>query len=160
MVAELASPVRDYAVVQVAISNGSNAPWIVRPEDFLFVRADGAEFPASPARAVVNSLVQKGGRADVIRLVTAYEAGIYGNTRYKATNGYEQRRQTAMAELTSTRLKAAAAASAIAFVQTKLAPGQTTDGAVFYATSGRPLGTGVIRVRAAASTFEFPLQAQ
>jgi hypothetical protein len=38
----------------------------------------------------------------------------------------------ALAEFTSTRIKAAAAASAIALVQTKLAPGQSTDGAVFY----------------------------
>ena len=158
MVAGLPSSVRDYAVLQVAISNGSNATWTVRPEDFLFLRSDGAEIPAMPAKTVVMSLVQKASRGDVIRLVMAYEGGIYGNTQYRATNGYEQRRQVAMTEFTSTRLKAAAAASAIAFVQTKLGPGQTTDGAVFYQTAGKPLGEGTLRVRAAASTFEFPLR--
>jgi hypothetical protein len=129
----------------------------VKPEDFLFLRGDGSELPSIPARTVVNSLIQKASRSDVIRLVTAYENGIYGNAKYKATNGYEQRRQTALAEFVSTKLKAAAAASAIAFVQTKLAPGQSTDGAVFYANAGKPLGTGVMRVRAAGATFEFPM---
>ena len=159
MVAGLPSAIRDYAVLQVAISNGSNASWTLRPEDFLFLRSDGAEIPAMAAKTVVNSLVQKASRSDVIRLVNAYEVGIYGNTQYRATNGYEHRRQVAMTEFTSTRLKAAAAASAIAFVQTRVAPGQTTDGAVFYATAGKPLGEGTLRVRAAASTFEFPLRA-
>lgn len=157
MVAELPSHVQDFSVVQVALSNGSKTAYAVKPEDFLFLRGDGSELPSMPARAVVNSLSQKASRTDVIRLVTAYENGIYGNAKYKATNGYEQRRQTALAEFVSSKVKAAAAASAIAFVQTKLAPGQSTDGAVFYANAGKPLGTGVMRVRAAGATFEFPM---
>ena len=157
MVAELPAHVQDFSVVQVAVSNGSKMPYAVKPEDFLFLRSDGSELPSSSARAVVNSLIQKASRSDVIRLVTAYENGIYGNSKYKATNGYEQRRQTALAEFVSSKLKAAAAASAIAFVQTKLAPGQSTDGAVFYVNAGKPLGTGVMRVRAAGATFEFPM---
>jgi hypothetical protein len=130
---------------------------MVKPEDFLFLRSDGSELPSVPARQVVNSLIQKASRGDVIRLVTAYENGIYGNSKYKATNGYEQRRQVALAEFVSSRVKAAAAASAIAFVQTKLAPGQSTDGAVFYSNAGKPLGAGVLRVRAAGAAFEFPM---
>jgi hypothetical protein len=157
MVAELPSHVREYSVVQVAVSNGSLATYAVRPEDFLFLREDGSELPSIPARTVVNSLIRKASRGDVIRLVTAYENGIYGNSKYKATNGFEQRRQTALAEFVSTKVKAAAAASAIAFVQTKLLPGQSTDGAVFYDNARRPLGTGVMRVRAAGAMFEFPM---
>ena len=157
MIAELPAHVQDFSVVQVAVSNGSKNAYAVKPEDFLFLRSDGAELPSIPARTVVNSLIQKASRNDVIRLVTAYENGIYGNSKYKATNGYEQRRQTALAEFVSSKLKAAAAASAIAFVQTKLAPGQSTDGAVFYANAGKPLGSGVMRVRAAGATFEFPM---
>ena len=42
-----------------------------------------------------------------------------------------------------------AAASAIAFVVTKLQPGQSTDGAVFWATAGKPLGAGRLTVNAA-----------
>ena len=88
--------------------------------------------------------------------MTAYENALYGLTRFQSnTNGYEERRQSALAEVSSAKLKAAAAASAIAFVPTKLAPGQTTDGAVFYATAGKPLGPGHVVVRAAGEVFEF-----
>jgi hypothetical protein len=156
IVATLPAHVRDYAVLQVAVSNGSQTPYQVRPEDFLFVRDDGGQVPAVPAKTVVNSLIDRASRSDVVKLITAYETAVFGNTQYKATNGYEQRRQSALAEFTSTRLRAAAAASAIAFVQTRLAPGESTDGAVFYATAGRPLGDGKLRVRAAGAVFEFP----
>jgi hypothetical protein len=56
-------------------------------------------------------------------------------------------------------LKAAAAASAIALGTTKLAPGQSTDGAIFYANQGKPLGAGRLIVTAAGETFEFPVEA-
>jgi hypothetical protein len=157
MVAQLPSNVREFSVLQVAISNGSRNTYVVKPEDFLFLRTDGSELPSIPAKSVVNELIRKASRGDVIRLVTAYENGIYGNSQYKATNGFEQRRQTALAEFVSTRLKAAAAASAIAFVQTKLLPGQSTDGAVFYANAGKPLGAGTMRVSAGGARFEFPM---
>ncbi len=80
------------------------------------------------------------------------------STRSPATssaNGYEARRQAAFAEVSSTKIKAAAAASAIALVAVKLAPGQSTDGAVFWPTQGKPLGAGHLRVNAAGETFEF-----
>jgi hypothetical protein len=157
MYARLAWQVRDYSVLQVAVSNGSGVPQIVRPEDFSVERGDGSTVPAVPVRTVVTDLMNRGGRSDVIRLVSAYEASLYGNPRYRATNGYEARRQNALAEMTSTKLKAAATASAIVFVQTKLLPGESTDGAVFYLTGNRPLGPGTLRVKAAGSVFEFPV---
>jgi hypothetical protein len=157
MLAMLPAQVRDFTVLQVAVSNGAKVPYTLRPEDFLFLGDDGYELPASPARTVVNSLMDKASRGDVIKLITAYEAGIYGNHQYKATNGYEQRRQAALTEFTSTKVRAAAAASAIAFVATKLSPGQSTDGAVFYPHNRKPLGTGLIQVRAAGATYEFTL---
>ena len=113
-----------------------------------------AWYGASPARSVVSLLIDKGGRNDVIHLVTAYENALYGIARMKSTNGYEARRQAALA-VTTTRLKAAAAASAIAMVQTKLAPGQSTDGAVFFLSDGKVLGPGRVVVRTNSDTFEF-----
>jgi hypothetical protein len=157
MVAHLPAHVKNYSALQVAVSNGGTVAQTVKPEDFLFVRDDGAEIPAAPARKVVDSLIDRASRGDVVRLITAYENSIYGNPQYKGTNGYEQRRQSALTAFTSTRLRAAAAASAIAFVQTKLAPGQSTDGAVFYPNAGRPLGSGTVRVRAGGAIYEFPL---
>jgi hypothetical protein len=55
----------------------------------------------------------------------------------------------------STKLKAAATASALAMVQTKLAPGESTDGAVFFSTGGKPLGPGRLVVRTNTDVFEF-----
>ena len=39
MYAHLPSHVREYSILQVAISNGSAGPYTIRPEDFTFVRA-------------------------------------------------------------------------------------------------------------------------
>lgn len=157
MVAPFPSHVRDFTVLQVAVQNGSKSSFTIRPEDFLYLQENGTEVSAVPARTVVDSLIDHASKSDVIKLITTYEQGIYGNKQYKATNGYEQRRQSALAELTSTRIKAAAAASAIAFVLTKLPPGASTDGAVFYSMGGKPFTGGKLQVRVGASTFEFPV---
>jgi hypothetical protein len=157
MVAPLPTHVREYTVVQVAVQNGSKSALTIRPEDFLYRPDSGTEMVATPVRSVMTSLIERASKGDVIKLITAYESGIYGNSQYKSTNGYEQRRQSALAEFTSTRLKAAAAASAIALVQTKLVPGQSTDGAVFYTMAGKLFTTGVLQVRAGGSVFTFPM---
>ncbi|HYP14810.1 MAG TPA: hypothetical protein VEQ63_12855 [Bryobacteraceae bacterium] len=157
MIGELPSHIRDYSVLQVAISNGSTKTYTLKPEDFIFTRSDGTATPALPARFVVRSLLQKASRNDVIRLVTAYEGGLYGNRHRYQLNGYEERRQAALAEVGSTKIKAAATASAVAFVQTKLLPGQSTDGAIFYSNPAKSLGPGVIQITTSGLTFEFPL---
>ena len=156
MFATLPSHVRDYSILQVAISNGSPISWTIKPEDFRYQRADGRLSPASSALSVVSGLIDKANRHDVIKLVSAYEAGVYGNTRFQSTNGYEVRRQNALAEVGSTRLKAAAAASAIALVPTRLTPGQSTDGAVFFPGNGKPLVPGKLVIHAAGEDFVFP----
>jgi len=154
MFAQLPIHIHGYAIVQAAVSNGAAGPYFIRPEDFTYVRSDGTEIRATPARNVIAMLTQKGSGSDVIKLVTTYEASVYGNSHFKSTNGYEQRRQAALA-MTSTRLKAAAAASALALVQAKLAPGDTTDGAVFFETEGKPLGPGHMLVRTNTDVFDF-----
>jgi hypothetical protein len=159
MVATLHTHVRSYAILQVAISNGSPVSWGVRPEDFRFETTEGHIIRASPAKTVISELLEKATRGDVSKLITAYEAALFSNAEMHSTNGYEARRQDAMAEVGSSRLKAAAAASAIAFVTTKLQPGQSTDGAVFYPNSGKPLGAGKLLVTAAGELFEFPMEA-
>src|SRR5207248_10293545 len=137
------------------VSNGAQAPVVVRPEDIAFERADGVVIKATPARQVVTELIEKGNRSDVIKLVSTYEGALFGMTRFRPTNGYESRRQQFLAEVASTKIKAAAAASAIAFVQTKLAAGQSTDGAVFFSTEGRPLGAGRIVMKNSSGEFAF-----
>src|SRR3954447_22012616 len=70
MFASLPSHVREYSILQVAVSNGSNAFYSIRPEDFVFYRDDGNSMPASPAQKVINEMIQKASRGDVIKLVS------------------------------------------------------------------------------------------
>lgn len=154
MFAHLDGHLREYSVLQAAISNGSAGPYVIKPEDFTYLRSDGSALRATPARTVVSMLLDKGSGNDVIRLVSSYEAALYGITHMKSTNGYETRRQAALA-MTSVKLKAAAAASAVALVQTKLAPGESTDGAVFLPTGHMPVGPGRLVVRTNTDVFEF-----
>src|SRR3954447_5327304 len=154
MWAPLPTLLHEYTIIQAAVSNGSGGPYVIRPEDFSYVRADGSTLKATPARTVVDMLSHKGSGTDVIKLVTAYEASVYGNAHFKSTNGYEQRRQSALA-MSSTRFRAAAAASALALVQTKLTPSESTDGAVFFQTEGKPLGPGHLVVRTNTDVFNF-----
>jgi hypothetical protein len=155
MFATLPVHVRDYAILQVAVQNGSPINWTIKAEDFVFERTDGAQFRASPAKEVVGRLIEKGSRNDVIKLVQTYEITLYGLSRFKSTNGYEQRRQAFFAEVQNTKIKAAAAASAVAFAPSKLKAGQSTDGAIFFQNGGRPLGAGRLTIQAAGETFRF-----
>lgn len=155
MFAPLPAQVREYAVLQVAVSNGSPSSRTIKAEDFRFIRSDGAVFVATPARVVVQQFLDKGGRNDVIRLVGTYELGLYGLSRFQSNNGYEQRRQAALAEVSSSKLKAAAAASAIVLVTTRLQPGESTDGAVFFPVMNKSLGEGKLVAMVGSERFEF-----
>ena len=159
MFAPLPTHVLGYTILQVAISNGSPVSWSFKPEDFRFERDGGQRIQAVSAGTVVKQLLDHASRGDVGRLITAYEAALFGNAHVRSTNGYESRRQDYLA-VGSTKLKAAAAASAIALVTTKLSPGQSTDGAVFYPSGGKPLGSGRLIVNAAGEMFEFPVEAE
>ncbi len=159
MVANLPAHVRDYAIIQVAVSNGSAVSWTVKPEDFSFQAADGRVIQAQRARDVIDSLMEKAHGTDVVKLINTYESGLYGLPRFESTHGYETRRQAALA-MTSAKWKAAAAASAIAFVPTKLEAGESTDGAVFFPTAGKPLGTGKLVVDAGGQSFQFDSEPQ
>jgi hypothetical protein len=152
----LPTTVRDFTILQVAISNGSPSSRTVKPEDFKFYREDGLVIPAIPPRDVVTTFLNKAGRNDVVKLVSTYELGLYGLSRFNSTNGYEVRRQSALAEVSSARLKAAAAASAIVFVSSRLRPGESTDGALFFpGTNGRPIRTGKLVATVGVERFEF-----
>ena len=158
MFAPLPNHIHDFTILQVSISNGSPIAWAIRPEDFSFERTDGERIQASSAEAVVHLLATKGSRDDVAKLMTAYEAALYGMPQIHSTNGYEKRRLNAMADGGSVKIKAAAAASAIVLAPIRLKIGQSTDGAVFYATQGKPLGSGKLVVNTAGETFEFPVE--
>ncbi len=154
MYARMPLVVREFAVVQVALSNGSSDGWKVQPSDFYFESDDGRVLRGVPENAVVYNFFRKAGTDDVIKLQSAYERAIYGNQHIRSNNGYEQRRQYAMA-MGPAGLKAAAAASAIAFVQTQLEPGDSTDGAVFFNNQGKELGAGRFVGRLGETVYVF-----
>jgi hypothetical protein len=150
----LAVPVSRFSVIQVSVSNGSEGPYTIRPEDFRWERPDGSSLRAEAARDVVELFWQKASTNDVLKLISAYEAGIYNNTRMRSTNGFESRREAALT-MGSNRLRAAAMSSALALASVKLAAGESTDGAVFFPTEGKPLGPGTLVVRTNTDEFRF-----
>jgi hypothetical protein len=156
IVTRMPDHVAGFGLFQVSISNGSEIYWTVQPEDFSYAKQDVA-LTAISAGEVVNVLLDKGSHSDVIKLVTSYENSLYGIPHMKSTNGYEQRRQGAMTYGINARLKAAATASAIALSQTRLAPGQSTDGSIFIPLTHdvKTLAGGHLVFRAYDETFEF-----
>jgi hypothetical protein len=157
MYAVLPSQVKDFDVIQVTVTNGSPVSWTVKPTDFSFVRQDGSILSASSADTLVASLLEKAGRNDVIKLQMMYENTIYALSNYRSTNGYEQRREAALAQFVNLRFSAAAAASAIALAPVKLKPGDSTDGAVFFELRPheKSLGTGILSAKTCGQIFLF-----
>lgn len=148
MFTRLPGSLRAYGVLQVSVANGSGQVRQVKPEDFSIERPNGRVTQAMAAGDVVREFIRNPNRDDIIKLVGTYEFSLYGmSPRVNSRNGYETRRQSAIAELSFKNLKAAAAASAIAFVNTKLEPGETTDGAVFFPAADGPLDGARVVVR-------------
>ena len=157
MFATLPPHIKDFNIVQVTITNGSLVSWTVKPSDFSFVRQSGVTLQPVSADDVVESLLQKASRTDVIKLQLLYEDSIYGLSNFRSTNGYEQRREAAMAQFVNRSFKAAAAASAITLVPAKLKPGESTDGAVFFEnrSKDKSLGPGRLIAKTCGETFIF-----
>jgi hypothetical protein len=154
MYAHMPQHLKGYAMLQAAIANGSKLPCTVRPEDFSYVRA-GQDIPATPATSIVKMLMDRGDHEDVVKLTLAYESVLYGFNRMKFTNGYELRRQNFLSYGVSAKLKAAAEASAIVLVPTKLRPGESTDGALFFRNDAKTLTGGHITFRVSGEVFNF-----
>lgn len=157
MYSPLPPHIKEFNVIQITVTNGSPVSWTVRPEDFVFVRQDGSVLQSVSADEVVESLLEKASRNDVIKLQMLYENTIYALSNFRSTNGYEQRREAAQAQFVNRGFKAAAAASAITFVTTKLRPGDSTDGAIFFGnrTKEKGMGAGRLVVRTCGQTFLF-----
>jgi hypothetical protein len=86
--------------------------------------------------------------------VTAYENWVSGIPNYHATSGFEARRQSALG-MGASKVRSAAAASAIAFDRTRLAPSESTDGAIFFPSDGKPLVGGHLVVKTNTDLFQF-----
>ena len=155
MFTPLPTHVREYTILQVAVTNGSAGPYVIKPEDFYYLRNGGETIEADPANDVIAMLMKKGTGSDVVKLVAIYEAALYGIPHMRSNNGYEQRRQAAIAFGGASKVRAAVTASALALRQIKLAPGESTDGAVFLPTKKDALGPGRLQVRTNTDLFDF-----
>jgi hypothetical protein len=156
IITHMPNHVAGFGLIQASISNGSDVYWTVQPEEFSYVKGD-IGMTAISAGQVVDVLLDRGSHSDVVKLVTSYENSLYGIPHMRSTNGYEQRRQNAFSSGMSSKLKAAATASAIALAQTRLGPGQSTDGSVFIPLSRdlKTLSGGHLVFRVNGETFEF-----
>ncbi|HEX4748601.1 MAG TPA: hypothetical protein VH302_03580 [Bryobacteraceae bacterium] len=157
MYAPLPPHIKDFNIIQITVTNGSVLSWTVRPAEFVFIRQDGVVLQPMSADEVVYSLLQKASATDVIKLQLLYEDSIYAVPNFRSTNGYEKRREAAMAQFVNKGLKAAVAASAITMAATRLKPGDSTDGAVFFEnrTKDKSLGAGKLVVHTCGESFEF-----
>jgi hypothetical protein len=156
IITHMPNHVAGFGLIQISISNGSDMYWMVQPEDFSYIKNE-MQMTAISAGQIVDVLLDKGTHADVVKLVTSYENSLYGIPNMRTTNGYEQRRQGAMSVGINAKLKAAATASAIALAQTRLAPGQSTDGSIFIPLTHdlKTLAGGHLEFRANGETFDF-----
>ena len=156
ILSQLPNHVAGVGLFQVSVSNGSQVNWNVLPELLSYVRAD-ATLHALSADHVVDLLLSKASSGDVIKLVASYEQALYGIPNMRSTNGYEYRRQGAMSYGMSTKLRAAATASALVLAPTRLGPGQSTDGAVFVPLSkdSKGLTGGHVVFHVGTETFDF-----
>lgn len=156
IITHLPVQIAGYGLIQVSIANGSQMHWTIKPEDFEYVRG-AATITALSADAVVNVMLEHASGNDVIKLITSYEKSLYAIPNMRTNNGYEQRRQGALAFGGSQKLKAAAAASAITLAQVRLAPGESTDGAVFMRLPRDPktLTGGNVVFHCEGETFDF-----
>jgi hypothetical protein len=148
--------IEGYGLLQISVANGSAIHWTVKPEDFSYVRR-AETINAITADEVVNVMLAHASGSDVVKLITSYEKSLYAIPNMKSNNGYEQRRQGALAFGGSQKLRAAAAASAISLAQVRLAPGESTDGAVFMRLPKDPkaLTGGRLVLHSEGETFEF-----
>ncbi len=156
IITHMPNHVAGFGLIQASVANGSSIYWTVRPEDFTYIR-DGVAASGISADQVVNLLLEHGSHSDVVKLANSYESTLYGIPHMRTTNGYEMRRQNAVSYGMSQKLEAAAMASAIALARTRIAPGQSTDGAVFIPLGheNRSLAGGHLLVRVDGHDFEF-----
>src|ERR1700730_6675180 len=59
MFAVMPSHLHEYAIMQVAVSNGAPGPYTIKPEDFTYVRPDGVSIRGDAARNVILMLELK-----------------------------------------------------------------------------------------------------
>lgn len=142
MVAPLELSILDYSAAHVWITNGSSRAISVGPQVFT-ARARSpkhpqpAEFRGLSDGLVVREVLKRARFGDIMSLVRAYERNLYGFKNPQAVNYYQARKQIAMAEGGSRRMRAAATVSALVLQKTEIPPGEFREGTVFFPTGDK-----------------------
>ena len=142
MIAPLPLSLLKYSAAHVWVTNGSPRAIQVGPQLFT-ARArnprhpQAAEFPGLPDGEVVLEVMKRARFGDIMSLVRAYERNLYGFKNPTAVNYYQERKQVAMAEGGSRRMRAAATVSALVLQKTEIPPGEFREGTVFFATGDK-----------------------
>src|SRR5690242_6044997 len=157
MFASLPPHIKDFSIIQVTVTNGSPVSWTVKPADFSFERQDGTVLRSISADEVVASLLDKAGRSDVIKLQLLYEDSIYALSNFRSTNGYEQRREAAMAMFVNRNFKTGWGGFANHFSPNQPKAGRQHRGRVFFpaAPKEKSLGPGRVVARTCGQVFAF-----
>jgi len=144
MIAPLDLSILKYSAAHVWITNGSSRTVQVSPQVFT-ARARSprqpqpANYAGVSAALVVNEALKHARFGDIMALIRAYERNLYGFKNPQALNHYQQRKQIAMAEGGSRRMRAAATVSALVLPKTEVPPGEFREGTVFFSTGdGKP----------------------
>ena len=161
MIAPLDRAILEYSTAQVWVSNGSKSVVRVNPQAFsMSVETAGQSeprtMPGTAEGTVLNEILKRARSHDVLELVRAYEATLFGFANEKSLNYYQQRKQHALASAGSGKMRAAATASAIILAEKVLRPGEVVDGTVFFRTEGKHLRVASLSARLAGAVFEFP----
>ncbi len=139
MVAPLSLSLLNYSAAHVWVTNGSKRTIRVEPQ-FFAARARPLKQPAAgdyqavSDNVVVGQVMNRARLGDILTLVRAYERNLYGFKNDDAINYYQARKQMALAEGGSRKLRAAAMVSAIVLPKTDVPPGEFREGTVFFAT--------------------------
>lgn len=142
MIAPLDLNILHYSAAHVWITNGSTDRIEVEPEQFV-ARARTLRSPQPAAyRAVhdgnvVSAVLRGANFGDIMALVRAYERNLFGFRNNDAISFYQNRKQVALAEGGSRRMRAAATVSALVLHKTEVPPGEFREGTVFFDTTGR-----------------------
>ena len=137
MIAPLDLSILNYSAAHVWITNGSSRSIQVGPQ-FFTAKARSPKQPQPVELAglseglVVREALRRARFGDIMSLVRAYERNLYGFKNPQAVNYYQERKQIAMAEGGSRRMRAAATVSALVLQKTEIPPGEFREGTVFF----------------------------
>ncbi len=161
MIAPLDLTLLHYSAAHVWITNGSRRALPVDPQVFTATTRGAKQPQASEQRGapdglVVREVMERARFGDILAVVRAYERNLYGFQNPQAINYYQERKQMAMAEGGSRKVRAAAMVSALILQKGDIPPGEFREGTVFFPTHQKKAQFLSFSARLGNLSFVFP----